>query len=117
MSRLAAASTGFAFMLITMTGAAGAADQCPAELAQAKTALKSAQASLSKGSRTYAGAKGQDIQAPRQDVIQAPRQDVIQAPRVSQAATLVQESESACKSGDMATSTRKAKEALNLLKK
>jgi len=36
---------------------------------------------------------------------------------MSQAATLVQESESACKSGDMATSAQKAKSALELLKK
>jgi hypothetical protein len=36
---------------------------------------------------------------------------------VKQAGVLVQESEAACKKGDMALSTRKAKEALGLLKK
>jgi hypothetical protein len=41
----------------------------------------------------------------------------MQAPRVTQATKLVQESEAACKKGDMALSTRKANEALNLLKK
>ena len=46
-----------------------------------------------------------------------PRGQEIQAPRVKQAAGLVQESEAACKKGDMALSTRKAKEALGLLKK
>jgi hypothetical protein len=46
-----------------------------------------------------------------------PRGQEIQAPRVNQAAALVQESEAACKKGDMALSTRKAKEALGLLKK
>ncbi len=71
--------------------------------------------------------RGQDIQAPRgQQDIQAPRgqQEIpvprgqeIQAPRVNQAAALVQEADAACKKGDMALSTRKAKEALGLLKK
>ena len=69
--------------------------------------------------------KGQEIQAPRAQDIQAPRapQDVpvprgqeIQAPRVAQATTLVQESEAACKTGDLALSSRKAKQALDLLK-
>ncbi len=46
-----------------------------------------------------------------------PRGQEIQAPRVKQAGGLVQESEAACKKGDMALSTRKAKEALGLLKK
>lgn len=60
----------------------------------------------------------QDIQAPRgQQEIPVPRGQEIQAPRVNQAGALVQESEAACKKGDMALSTRKAKEALGLLKK
>jgi hypothetical protein len=46
-----------------------------------------------------------------------PRGQEIQAPRVKQAGGLVQESEAACKKGDMALSTRKAQEALRLLKK
>ena len=151
-------TAGLALMLLTTPPVAGAADQCPAQLAQAKAALKSAQASLDKPSRVYAGAKSQDVQAPRAQDIQAPRgqdiqaprgqdiqaprsqdiqaprtqdvqaprsqQDVpvprgqqTQAPRVTQAAKLVQESEAACKKGDMALSTRKANEALSLLKK
>jgi len=97
------------------------ADQCPPELTQAKATLTSAQASLKKAPQV---AKGQEIQAPRspqasaraQD-IQAPRSQDIQSPRVKQAGGLVQESEGACKKGDMALSTRTAKEALGLLKK
>jgi hypothetical protein len=62
--------------------------------------------------------RGQDIQSPRsQQEIPVPRGQEIQAPRVKQAGGLVQESEAACKKGDMALSTRKAKEALGLLKK
>jgi hypothetical protein len=36
---------------------------------------------------------------------------------VNKAAALIKESEAACKKGDMALSTRKAKEALGLLNK
>ncbi|HWN03430.1 MAG TPA: hypothetical protein VNQ72_10480 [Candidatus Dormibacteraeota bacterium] len=62
--------------------------------------------------------RGQDIQSPRsQQEIPVPRGQEIQAPRVKQAGGLVQESEAACKKGDMALSTRKAREALGLLKK
>jgi hypothetical protein len=62
--------------------------------------------------------RSQDIQAPRgQQEIPVPRGQEIQAPRVKQASALVQESEAACKKGDLALSTRKAKEALGLLKK
>ncbi len=62
--------------------------------------------------------RGQDIQSPRgQQDIPVPRGQEIQAPRVNQASGLVQESEAACKKGDMALSTRKAQEALQLLKK
>jgi hypothetical protein len=82
----------------TLPMTSSGAEQCPAELTEAKTALKSAQASLKKSTqvakgqqdvqapRALAGAQPQDIQAPRgnQDV-QAPRgnQDV-QAPRGKQ---------------------------------
>lgn len=143
-------TAGLALMLLTMPTVAGAADQCPAQLAQAKAALKSAQASLDKPSGVYAGAKSQDVQAPRAQDIQAPRSQDVQAPRsqdiqapraqdvqaprsqqdvpvprgqqtqpprVTQAAKLVRESEAACKKGDTALSTRRANEALNLLKK
>jgi hypothetical protein len=101
-----------------------AADPCPGELAQAKAALASAQAALKKAPQQTA--KAQDIQAPRAQDIQAPRsqQEVpvprgqtVEAPRVKQAAQLIQESEAACKKGDMALSRSKAKEALSFLGK
>jgi len=154
MKQFVVATLGFAAALLTLPTAGLAADQCPTELTQAKAALKSAQASLKKNPqvakgqdiqapRSQAGARSQDIQAPRGQDIQAPRgqdiqaprrqQDIqaprgqqeipvprgqdIQAPRVNQAATLVQEADAACKKGDTALSTRKAKEALGLLKK
>jgi hypothetical protein len=70
------------------------AESCPPEVAEAKTALKNAQAALQlqkKGKtaksqdiqapRAQAGARSQDIQAPRSQDIQAPRSQDIQAPR------------------------------------
>ena len=60
----------------------------------------------------------QDVQAPRttsQDV-QAPRAQDEQAARLSSARKLIGESEAACKKGDMATSSSKAKEAMAQLK-
>ena len=81
MNYLVVGTAGLALMLLTAPTVAGAADQCPAQLAQAKAALKSAQASLDKPSRVYAGAKSQDVQAPRAQDIQAPRGQDIQAPR------------------------------------
>ena len=115
-------------------------------MTRAKAALKSAQASLktapqvAKGQEIQAprspqaSTRAQDVQAPRVQDIQSPRsQDIqsprsqqeipvpqgqeIQAPRVKQAGGLVQESEAACTKGDMTLSTRKAGEALGLLKK
>ena len=81
MNYRAVGTAGLALMLLTAPTVAGAADQCPAQLAQAKAALESAQASLDKPSRVYAGAKSQDVQAPRAQDIQAPRGQDIQAPR------------------------------------
>jgi hypothetical protein len=40
----------------------------------------------------------------------------VQAPRVNKAAALVKQAEAACKKGDMAAATQKAKEALSQLK-
>jgi hypothetical protein len=68
------------------------AEPCPAELTEAKAALKSAQTALKKGSQTaksqeiqaprsQAGAKSQDVQAPRSQDVQAPRSQDVQAPR------------------------------------
>jgi hypothetical protein len=131
MKQLIAATLGFGIMVLGIPVVSQAADQCPPELTRAKAALKSAQASLKTVPQV---AKGQEIQAPRAQDIQSPRsQDVqsprsqqeipvprgqeIQAPRVKQAGGLVQESEAACTKGDMTLSTRKAGEALGLLKK
>ena len=118
-----------------------AADKCPAELAQAKSMLNKASASAKTGTtapRQLAGARSQDGQAPRtasqdvqaprtgsQDVqaprtgaqdVQAPRGQDQQAARLSTARKLIDEAEAACKKGDMATSSSKAKEALAQLK-
>jgi hypothetical protein len=130
MKQLIAATLGFGIIVLGIPAVGQPADQCPPELTQAKAALKSAQASLDKAPQV---AKGQEIQAPRspkasarpqdiqsprsQEEIPVPRGQEIQAPRVKQAGGLVQESEAACKKGDLALSTRKAEEALGLLKK
>jgi hypothetical protein len=144
MRQVVAVVLGLGIIALTAPGVVRAADQCPAELTQAKAALKSAQAKSHdiQSPRSQAGARSQDIQAPRSQDIQAPRgqdiqaprsQDIqaprsqqeppvprgqdIQAPRVKQAAALVQQSDAACKKGDMALSAKKAREALGLLKK
>ena len=120
---------------------ASAADKCPAELAQAKSMLNKAAASAkttTTAPRQLAGARTQDVQAPRtasqdvqaprtasQDVqaprtgaqdVQAPRGQDEQATRLSSARKLIGEAEAACKKGDMATSSSKAKEAIAQLK-
>jgi hypothetical protein len=67
--------------------------------------------------------RGQEIQSPRGQEIQSPRQDT-QSPRSEAGAKasgvspeqLIQESEAACKAGDMALSTQKARAALEALK-
>jgi hypothetical protein len=165
MSTLLRVVVAVAFVGLTFPGMGWAADPCPAELTEAKGALKSAQAGSSKATstakgpdvqapRTMAGAKSQDVQAPRGQDVQSPRgqdvqsprgqnvqsprgQDVqsprgqdVQAPRtmtgaktpatnpqqVKKASALIREAEAACKKGDMALSSQKAKEALALLK-
>ena len=172
MRQVVAVVLGLGIIALTTPGVVRAADQCPAELAQAKAALKSAQAQAKsqdiQSPRCQAGARSQDIQAPRPGIRRraagaagaaqpaghpgtaaagdagtpepaghpgtaaagdagpacpagAPRrpgarQD-IQAPRVKQAAALVQQSDAACKKGDMTLSAKKAREALGLLKK
>jgi hypothetical protein len=137
MRQVVAVVLGLGIIALTTPGGVRAADQCPAELAQAKAALNGAQAKSQDipSPRSQAGARSQDIQAPRQQELQAPRaqQDIqaprsqqdppvprgqdIQAPRVKQAAALVQQSDAACKKGDMALSAKKAREALAFLKK
>lgn len=120
MKKAIVAILSIALINLTVPAVAGAAEACPAEVADAKAALKSAQAALKKTTQV---AKGQqDIQAPRSQAgaksqdIQAPRSQDIQAPRVNKAAALVRQAEAACKKGDMAQSSAKAKEALGLLK-
>ena len=126
MKQLIAATLGFGIIMLGIPAAGQAADKCPAELGQAKAALKSAQAPVKKAPqvakgqdiqapRAQAGARTPDVQAPRaqdiqsprsQDIqsprsqdIQSPRSQDIQSPRVEQAAGLVQQSEAACKKG------------------
>ncbi|MFI5324744.1 MAG: hypothetical protein ACHQ7H_00800 [Candidatus Rokuibacteriota bacterium] len=139
MNQIIAATLGFGFIVLGIPALGQPADQCPPELTQAKAALKSAQVAKeqeiqaprspkasARAPQDVQAPRTQDIQAPRGQEIQAPRsqQEIpvprgqeIQAPRVKQAGGLVHESEAACKTGDMALSTRKAKEALGLLKK
>lgn len=127
-----------------------AAEKCPPEVAQARTLLNRAAAvkktpargQETQAPRELAGAKSQDVQAPRGQEVQAPKgqevqaprgkQDVqaprgqevqaprgkqdVQAPRLDDARKLVREAEAACKKGDMALSASKAKEAIELLK-
>jgi hypothetical protein len=149
-------------VLLALPPMALAADKCPTELSEAKTMLGKATAAskstTAQPSRQLAGAKTQDVQAPRsstqdvqaprsttqdvqaprsstqdvqaprsttQDVqaprsstqdVQAPRSQQEQASRVAEARKLIADSEAACKKGDMALSTSKAKEAMGLLK-
>jgi hypothetical protein len=138
-----AAALGLVVLVTVGPTISFAEDKCPVELSQAKSALASAQASLKAASaqggkstkeiqapRTQAGAKSQDVQAPRGQDVQAPRGQDVQAPRakagaksqdakatVDKAAALIKQSEAACKKGDLATSKQKATEALALLKK
>jgi hypothetical protein len=91
MKQLIAVALGFGISLLGIPAVGQAADKCPSELTQAKAALKSAQAAkapqLAKGQdiqaprSAYAGAKAQDVQAPRAQDIQSPRSQDIQAPR------------------------------------
>ena len=72
----------------------------------------------------------QELQAPRAQELQAPRTQELQAPRnpagaksaneqqqrVNKASALIREGDAACKHGDLATATQKAKDALAVLK-
>ncbi len=143
MKKMLVAVLGLALLGFAFPAIAWGAEPCPVELADAKAALKSAQAALKKGSqaakgkevqapRAQAGARSQDVQAPRSQDVQAPRsqdvqaprsQDVqaprsqdVQAPRVKKADALVRQADAACKKGDMKLAAKKAIEALTLLK-
>jgi len=138
-----AISVAVVLLGLSFAGIARGAEPYPPELAQAKTALKSAQASLKQqpktarnqevqAPRSQAGARSQDVQAPRSQDVQAPRSQDVQAPRsqdvqaprsqaaraqqVKRAGGLVREGDAACKKGDMTLATQKATEALGLLK-
>jgi len=83
MRRFLAATLSLSLATLTFPAGSRAAEPCPAEVAQAKAALKGAQASLKKNTQVVA--KSQEIQAPRsQQDIQAPRSQEIQAPRSQQ---------------------------------
>ena len=108
-----------------------AASPCPPEVQAAKNMLTKqvAKSQDVQAPRSLAGARSQDVQAPRSQDIQAPRgQDVqapragttggtmAQAPRAEKARILVNEAEAACKAGDMTKATEKAKAAMVILK-
>jgi hypothetical protein len=83
-----AASIGLAVVTLGSVSVGHAADPCPAQVTEAQVALASASRSE------------QDMRAPRLD----------------EAGGLVREDEAACKQGDMTIASRKAQEALGLLK-
>ncbi|KRT68070.1 MAG: hypothetical protein XU13_C0084G0007 [Candidatus Rokubacteria bacterium CSP1-6] len=115
-----------------------AASPCPPEVQAAKDLLgkQVAKSQDVQAPRSLAGARSQDVQAPRSQDVQAPRgQDVqaprsqdiqapragttggtmVQAPRADKARILVNEAEAACKAGDMTKATEKAKAAMAVL--
>jgi hypothetical protein len=118
----------------TMLGKATAASSKTAATAQAPRQLAGAKAQDIQAPRAQdvQAPRGQDVQAPRAQDIQAPRAQTpkgtdtppdIQVPRgpvdkarLDNARKLISESEAACKKGDMALSTSKAREAMGLLK-
>jgi len=64
--------------------------------------------------------RSQEMQAPRSQEIHAPRSPGVQAARsaeLTKAATLVREADAACKAGNTAMASEKAKAAMELLKK
>jgi hypothetical protein len=93
-----------------------------ADVESAKTMLKqrTVAAQNVRAPRSLAGAQSQDIQAPRSQDTQAPRSQGVQAARsaeLTKAATLVREADVACKAGNTAMASEKAKAAMELLKK
>ena len=86
--RLFAAAVGFAVVTLGPFSVGRAADACPVQVTEAKVAL----ASASRSERD------------------------IQAFRLNEAGDRVREAEAACKRGDMTMASRKAQEALGLLK-
>ena len=133
-------------MVATFSATVGSAQtSCPPEVASAKAMLakQTAKSQDVQAPRSLAGARSQDVQAPRSQDVQAPRGQDIQAPRsqniqaprsqdvqaprtqvaqsprsaeFNKAATLVKEAEAACKAGNMTMASDKAKAAMELLK-
>ena len=73
MKQIITVTLGFGIIVLGIPALGQSADQCPPELTQAKAALKSAQASLTKAPQV---AKGQEIQAPRSPKASARAQDI-----------------------------------------
>jgi len=125
--------------MVALSATAGLAEtSCPPEVASAKAMLTQATAKSQEvqAPRSLAGARTQDIQAPRSQELQAPRTQELQAPRTQElqaprtqelqaprsadfkkASGLVSEAEAACKAGNSSLATTKAKAAMDLLKK
>ena len=91
MNRVFVAVLSLALINLAVPTSGSAADTCPPELAQAKAALKTAQAAVKKPTpvakgqqgapQALAGSRSQDVQAPRSQDVQAPRSQDVQAPR------------------------------------
>jgi hypothetical protein len=133
--------------MVALSATAGLAEtSCPPEVASAKAMLTQATAKSQEvqAPRSLAGARTQDIQAPRSQELQAPRSQELQAPRTQElqaprtqelqaprtqelqaprsadfkkASGFVSEAEAACKAGNSSLATTKAKAAMDLLKK
>lgn len=131
MKRFLVAALSLGLMSVTFPDAGWAqapATKCPPELAQARAkraqaGAKSQEVQAPRGQEVQAprgqevqAPRGQEVQAPRGQEVQAPRAQEIQAPKVAKARALVQQSDQACTKGDMTLSAQKAKEALDLLK-
>src|SRR3989337_2004941 len=86
MKKLFATLTSFVFVVALSATGSAAEPSCPPEVASAKTMLEKKQ-QLAKSQdvqapRSLAGARTQDVQAPRTQDVQAPRTQVpVQAPR------------------------------------
>ena len=136
------AVVGAVAMVLALAQPALAADKCPPEVAQAKAMLQKAAAAQKtrtaksqevQAPRSLAASKSQEVQAPRGQEVQAPRGQEVQAPRgqevqapkgqevqaprsLTNVRRLVSEAEMACKKGNMELASKKANEAMDLLK-
>jgi hypothetical protein len=137
MRKIFAAALSIATMISLSATVGMAQTSCPAEVASAKAMLtQTAKSQDVQSPRALAGARSQDVQAPRSQDIQSPRSQDIQAPRsqdiqsprsqdiqsprsanFKKASTLVSEAEVACKAGKSSVAADKAKAAMDLLKK